>query len=117
MSDAFNGIEYEIQLTSLALQMLAKVKDRREQEKLAERIDQLEIEPEKQGKALVDNLLGFRSVRAVGQRYRIVYKVEQEQVLVLVVGIGRRKDGDKKIFTPCQKSCWESKSPSLEPKN
>ena len=28
MSDAFNGIEYEIQLTSLALEMLAKVKDR-----------------------------------------------------------------------------------------
>ena len=39
MSDAFNGIEYEIQLTSLALQMLAAIKDRREQEKLAERID------------------------------------------------------------------------------
>ena len=48
----------------------------------------------------MDNLLGFRNVRAVGQRYRIVYKVEQEQVLVLVVGIGRRKDGDKKdIYT------------------
>jgi mRNA interferase RelE/StbE len=80
--------------------MLNAVKDRREQEKLAERIDQLKIEPEKQGKALVDNLSGFRSVRAVGQRYRIVYKVEQEQVLVLVVGIGRRKDGDKQdIYT------------------
>ena len=39
MSDASDGIEYEIQLTSLALQMLAAVKDRREQEKLAERID------------------------------------------------------------------------------
>ena len=88
--------------------MLAKVKDRREQEKLAERIDQLEIEPEKQGKALVDNLLGFRNVRAVGQRYRIVYKVEQEQVLVLVVGIGRRKDGDKKdIYTLLEKLLGE----------
>ena len=39
MSGASDGVEYEIQLTSLALQMLAKVKDRREQEKLAERID------------------------------------------------------------------------------
>ena len=47
MSDASNGIEYEIQLTSLALQMLAAIKDRREQEKLAERIDQLKIEPGK----------------------------------------------------------------------
>ena len=39
MSGASDGVEYEIQLTSLALQMLAAVKDRREQEKLAEQID------------------------------------------------------------------------------
>ncbi len=84
--------------------MLATIQDRREQEKLSERIDQLKVEPEKQGKALVDNLSGFRSVRAVGQRYRIVYKVEPAQILVLVVGIGRRKDGDKKdIYTLLQK--------------
>lgn len=100
MSEA-NPIAYQIQLTALALEMLAAVKDRREQEKLGDRIDQLKSEPEKQGKALLDNLSGFRSIRAVGQRYRIVYKVESERVLVLVVGIGRRKDGDKKIFTPC----------------
>jgi mRNA interferase RelE/StbE len=60
--------------------MLDAVKDRREQEKLRDRIDQLKAEPEKQGKALVDNLSGLRNVRAVGQRYRIVYKVEQEKV-------------------------------------
>lgn len=89
-------MEYKIQLTPLALEMLAAVRDRREQEKLAERIEQLKVDPEKQGKALVDNLSGFRSIRAVGQRYRIVYKVEQQKVLVLVVGVGRRKDGDKK---------------------
>ena len=108
MSDE-NAIEYNIQLTPLALEMLATVKDRREQEKLSARIDQLKIEPEKQGKALVDNLSDFRSVRAVGQRYRIIYKVEQEQVLVLVVGIGRRKDGDKKdIYTVLTKLLGES---------
>lgn len=96
MKGEANSIEYDIQLTPLALEMLAEVKDRREQEKLRDRIDQLKIEPEKQGKALVDNLSGFRSIRAVGQRYRIVYKVEQERVMVVVVGLGRRKDGDKK---------------------
>ena len=85
--------------------MLAAIKDRREQEKLRDRIEQLKNEPEKQGKALVDDLAGFRSVRAVGH----VYKVEQEQVLVLVVGIGRRKDGDKKdIYTVLQKLLGES---------
>ena len=96
MSNEVNSIEYHIQFTPLALEMLAAVKDRREQEKLRDRIDKLRIEPEKQGKALVDNLSGFRSIRAVGQRYRIVYKVEQDQVLVVVVGVGRRKEGDKK---------------------
>ena len=84
--------------------MLLAIKDRREQEKLRDRIDQLKIEPEKQGKALVDSLAGLRSVRAVGQRYRIIYKVEPAKVLVIVVGVGRRKDGDKKdIYTLLEK--------------
>jgi mRNA interferase RelE/StbE len=104
MKGEANSTEYDIQLTPLALEMLAEVKDRREQQKLRDRIDQLKIEPEKQGKALVDNLSGFRSIRAVGQRYRIIYKVEQERVMVVVVGLGRRKDGDKKdIYSILQK--------------
>ncbi len=63
---------------------------------MSDRIDKLKLEPEKQGKPLVDKLQGYFSVRAVGQRYRIVYQVVQEQVVVLVVGVGRRKEGDKK---------------------
>jgi mRNA interferase RelE/StbE len=104
MKGEANSIEYDIQLTPLAVEMLADVKDRREQEKLRDRIDKLKIEPEKQGKALVDNLFGFRSIRAVGQRYRIVYKVEQDRVMVVVAGLGRRKDGDKKdIYSMLEK--------------
>jgi mRNA interferase RelE/StbE len=96
MNEEENSIEYQIEITPLALEMLAAVKDRREQEKLRDRIDRLKVEPEKQGKALADNLSGFRSIRAIGQRYRIVCKVEQDKVMVAVVGLGRRKDGDKK---------------------
>ncbi len=87
--------EYEIQLTSLAVKMLADIKDQRQQKSLRDRIDQLKTEPEKQGKVLVDNLKGYLSVRAVGQRYRIIYKVELDKVLVLVVGMGLRREGDK----------------------
>jgi mRNA interferase RelE/StbE len=95
---------YEIQVTASALEMLTAIKDQREQEKLRDRIEQLKIEPEKQGKALVDTLAGLRSVRAVGQRYRIIYRIKKTQVLVIVVGVGRRKDGDKKdIYTVLQK--------------
>lgn len=89
-------MEYEVELTLLALEMLGNVKDRREQQALSDRIDKLKLEPEKQGKPLLDKLQGYFSVRAVGQRYRIVYQVVQEQVVVLVVGVGRRKEGDKK---------------------
>ena len=39
--------------------------------------------------------LGLRSVRAVGQRYRVVYRVEREEVVVLIVAAGRRRSGDK----------------------
>jgi mRNA interferase RelE/StbE len=96
--------DYVVELTPLALEMLGSVNDRREREKLRDRIDRLVAEPSKQGKALVDNLSGFRSVRAVGQRYRIVYQVIEQTVVVLVVGVGRRKDGDKKdIYTQLAK--------------
>jgi mRNA interferase RelE/StbE len=40
-------------------------------------------------------LEGYRSLRAVGQRYRIIYKVEATKVIVTVVTVGIRKDGDK----------------------
>jgi mRNA interferase RelE/StbE len=89
-------IEYEIQFSPLALQMLEEIQDKRELGKLRDRINQLKLEPDKQGKVLTDNLAGLRSVRAVGQRYRIVYEIEEETIVVLVIGVGRRKDGDKR---------------------
>ena len=89
-------VEYEIQFSPLALEMLEAVQDKRELGKLRDRINQLKLDPDKQGKALTDNLAGLRSVRAVGQRYRIVYEIEEETIVVLVIGVGRRKDGDKK---------------------
>ncbi|WP_235335365.1 type II toxin-antitoxin system RelE family toxin [Aphanizomenon flos-aquae] len=90
-----DNIEFEIQLTPLALEMLANIKDKRHQKALSSRIDKLKIEPEKQGKSLTGQLINYRSLRAVGQRYRIVYQVENDKVVVLVVGIGLRKEGDK----------------------
>ena len=58
-------------------------------------MDQLAESPEQQGKPLVGELAGFRSVRAVGQRYRIVYRVERQEVVVVIVAVGRRKASDK----------------------
>ncbi len=97
-------IQFEIQLTPLALEMLTNIKDKRHQKALISRIDKLKIEPEKQGKPLTGQLINYRSLRAVGQRYRIVYQVENDKVVVLVVGIGLRKEGNKEdIYNLLQK--------------
>lgn len=79
-----------------AKKQLATFKDKRVQEGLRTSLRRLEYEPETQGKALQDELTGYRSLRAVGQRYRIIYKVDEEAVIVCVVTLGIRKDGDKK---------------------
>ena len=86
-------MEYKIEITPLAIELLSKIKDRREQQKLKKRIEKLASEPEKQGKALSGKLKGYRSVRALGQRYRIVYRVERSTITVLIVGAGIRKEG------------------------
>ncbi|WP_240518759.1 type II toxin-antitoxin system RelE/ParE family toxin [Leptolyngbya sp. BC1307] len=74
---------YRVVLTAEAKQLLAKVKDRREQELLIARLKRLSESPEQQGKPLKADLADYRSIRAVGQRYRIVYHIKEEAVLVL----------------------------------
>jgi mRNA interferase RelE/StbE len=75
--------------------MLAAITDRRLQEKIRDRIDGLANEPDKQGKALAGNLAGRRSLRAAGQRYRIIYQLEKNKVIVLILAIGIRREGSK----------------------
>ena len=86
---------FTVELTEEALGMLEEVQDRRIRKKLFERIQKLAEEPEKQGKPLVDELAGFRSVRAVGQRYRILFEVQGKLVKVIVVGAGLRREGHR----------------------
>jgi mRNA interferase RelE/StbE len=75
--------------------MLMGIADRRIREKLAEVIDRLESDPELRGKPLDDDLAGYRSVRAAGQRYRIIYRVERTMVTVVVVAADIRKAGSR----------------------
>ncbi len=86
---------WKVVITPVAKKHLANIKDRRVQEGLKTCLRRLEYEPEKQGKPLSNELAGYRSIRAVGQRYRIIYKIEEEQVIVAVVALGMRKAGDK----------------------
>jgi mRNA interferase RelE/StbE len=75
--------------------MLASMGDRRVREKIGQRIDALANDPDKQGKALAGELTGYRSVRAVGQRYRIIFEVQRREAEVVVLGVGLRRQGDK----------------------
>ncbi len=75
--------------------MLKSIQDVRIREKIRDRIDALHSEPEKQGKPLTGDLMGYRSLLAAGPRYRIIYKVEKARVVVYVVALGIRKEGSK----------------------
>lgn len=83
---------YKIVIAPAALKMLKAVSDRRVRDLIVERIDELAEEPEKQGKPLVGELSGYRSLRAAGQRYRIVYRVVNDKITVYVVAVGIRKE-------------------------
>jgi mRNA interferase RelE/StbE len=79
--------------TETAVRMLSRVGDRRIQQQLFDVSKRLEVDPEKQGKPLREGLMGFRSLRAVGQRYRILYSLDTGGRIVHVVAAGLRRAG------------------------
>jgi mRNA interferase RelE/StbE len=81
--------------TETVLKLVEAIPDQRIRRLITQRAEQLTRSPEQQGKPLIGELAGFRSVRAVGQRYRIVYRVERREITVLVVAVGRRRSGEK----------------------
>ena len=84
---------HEILWTETAVDMLARLGDRRIQQQLFDASKRLEREPEKQGRPLREGLLGYRSLRAVGQRYRLIYSLDVERSRVIVVAAGLRREG------------------------
>jgi len=75
--------------------MVIEIADRRVQQKVLARMMALAKDRELQGKPLGADLAGYRSIRAVGQRYRIIYRVERSTVTVVVVAAGIRKAGSR----------------------
>ena len=86
---------YRIAFTPPALRTFEAITDRRIREQIPIRINGLAPDPEQQGKPLTGELAGCRSLRAAGQRFRVVYRVERARVLVLVLAVGLRKEGDR----------------------
>jgi len=97
-------VNWQVRLTETAASHVAAISDARERAQIVKRIGQLRDNPMQQGKPLTGDLAGHYSVRAGGQRYRIVYRVEQHIVTVTVVAAGMRKDGDRKdVYALAQK--------------
>jgi mRNA interferase RelE/StbE len=86
---------YEVRISKMAERMVSDIADRRIQGILLKRSFRLADEPEKQGDPLRDDLSGYRSVRAVGQRYRIVYRIDGDDTVVIVAAVGIRRAGDR----------------------
>ncbi len=84
---------FQIEITPTALEALEAVTDRRTRSAIVRRIDALAEEPEKMGKPLRGWLTGLMSARAAGQRYRVVYRVENNRKRVMVYMVGIRKEG------------------------
>jgi len=88
-------MKYTVRINREALKQLESITDRRIRQELFDRIKELAIDPDQQGKPLRNELAGLRSVKAAHRRYRIVYQVEREKVVVVVVAVGIRKEGDR----------------------
>ncbi|HXH84255.1 MAG TPA: type II toxin-antitoxin system RelE/ParE family toxin [Candidatus Tectomicrobia bacterium] len=86
---------FTITWTETALKLVEAIADQRVGRLITQRAEQLARSPEQQGRPLIGELAGFRSVRAVGRRCRIVYPGEQRQITVLIVAVGRRRSGDR----------------------
>jgi mRNA interferase RelE/StbE len=95
---------YKIIIAPTALKMLKGIADRRVRDLIVKRIDDLIEEPEKQGKPLIAELSGYRSLRAAGQRYRIVYRVVNDKIIVYIVAVGiRKEESSKDIYNLAKK--------------
>ncbi|MFP4407792.1 MAG: type II toxin-antitoxin system RelE family toxin [Spirochaetaceae bacterium] len=87
-------MRYRVTLTKTAAEALQRI-EKRARKQIINKLRDLEINPLKRGSPLLGELQGYRDVRAAEQRYRIIYTVEEDRVVVLVVYVGIRKDGDK----------------------
>jgi len=75
--------------------LIEKIPDKKIQRTLLGRIEGLSDAPDKQGKILVKELSGFRSIHAAG-RDPIICKIDKQTLIIYILAFGIRKPGDKK---------------------
>lgn len=88
--------DFQVTILPEAQHQLRSIRDRRIARQIADRIRALKQEPELQGKALWDELAGYRRVRAASGRYRIIYRVVRDRRAVTIVLVGIRREGSRR---------------------
>ena len=88
---ASHDVTWNIAVTPQALAMLESITDLRVQRLLIAAIDGLAVSPDLKGKPLQGEFADYRSIRAAGQRYRIIYRLDEGTITVLVVAAGIRR--------------------------
>ncbi len=95
---------YKIEIAPTGYRSLENLKDKKTRREVAKVIDGLVRAPEEQGRALLGPLEGVRSVRAVRDRFRVLYHFDTGARLVSVLLIGERLPGqDADIYALAQK--------------
>jgi mRNA interferase RelE/StbE len=89
------AMSWQIIVSPIAQKQLATITDRRVQQALDRAIGGLEFDPDKKGKPLTGKLAGCRSIRAVSQRYRVIYRMDAGLAQVVILTVGLRKEGDR----------------------
>lgn len=85
--------KHTLKITSEGWRSLRALRDKKAQRELAKAIEGLSEAPDLQGKPLDRDLAGYTVIRAFGNRYRILYKVDA--TTVFVVWVGERKPGQE----------------------
>lgn len=91
-------MSWKIVFTPQAKKSLKAIKNKKVQKQILDTLKALSIDPdiEKRGKRLSGELSGFRSIRVVGRRYRIIYKMTSKELIITVIHVEKRESGSKK---------------------
>ena len=87
-------MKFKVFFTNTASVMLNQIKDKRIKQAILDKTKKLATNPDKQGKPLKYELADYRSLKIAGNRYRLIYQIEKQAVIVIAVGL--RKEGSKK---------------------
>lgn len=88
-------MKYTVRIGKPALKQLEEISDHRIRQEIFDRIKELANNPDEQGEPLKYELAGLRSIRVSNQRFRVIYEVQKNEIIVVVVAVGIRKEGDR----------------------